>query len=190
MSSPPGVVARGPVGVGGLGRDGDHDGRRWIGPGGRRLPEASGDGAGHGVAPLHSMNTYGLFAVMTTDRPEIIVEGSADGVTWRPYSFRWKPGDVDLRPRFTTPHMPRLDWQMWFAALARDCRSQGWFLAFEQRLLEGSPRCWASSGQPVPRQAAAVFAGQAVPLSVFTGRGASAWWRREEVGSYCPPAGL
>ena len=91
------------------------------------------------VAPLHSMNAYGLFAVMTTERPEIIVEGSEDGETWKPYTFRWKPGDLARRPRFTTPHMPRLDWQMWFAALAGDCRSQGWFLAFERRLLEGSP---------------------------------------------------
>ena len=91
------------------------------------------------VEPFHSMNAYGLFAVMTTERPEIVVEGSDDGETWAPYVFRWKPGDVDRRPRFTTPHMPRLDWQMWFAALAGDCRSQRWFFAFEQRLLEGSP---------------------------------------------------
>ena len=85
------------------------------------------------------MNAYGLFAVMTTERPEIVVEGSEDGETWTPYAFRWKPGDVDRRPRFTTPHLPRLDWQMWFAALSGDCRSQRWFLAFERRLLEGSP---------------------------------------------------
>jgi hypothetical protein len=78
----------------------------------------------NGVAPFLSMDAYGLFAVMTTDRPEIIVEGSRAGVTWVPYDFRRKPGDVRRRPRFTTPHMPRLDWQMWFAARSRDCRSQ------------------------------------------------------------------
>jgi len=36
------------------------------------------------LAPFGIANPYGLFAVMTTIRPEIIVEGSADGVTWRP----------------------------------------------------------------------------------------------------------
>ena len=91
------------------------------------------------VEPLRSMNAYGLFAVMTTKRPEILVEGSDDGRDWRPYRFRWKPGDVDRRPGFTTPHMPRLDWQMWFAALSPDCRHEPWFLPSNSSLLEGSP---------------------------------------------------
>ena len=58
----------------------------------------------NGVAPFLSMNAYGLFAVMTTDRPEIIVEGSRDGVTWLPYDFRWKPAtcaDGPASPRRT-----------------------------------------------------------------------------------------
>jgi predicted DCC family thiol-disulfide oxidoreductase YuxK len=66
---------------------------------------------------LGLVNGYGLFRVMTTERPEIIIEGSNDGVHWLPYEFYWKPGDVMRPPSFTTPHMPRLDWQMWFAAL-------------------------------------------------------------------------
>jgi predicted DCC family thiol-disulfide oxidoreductase YuxK len=66
---------------------------------------------------LGLVNAYGLFRVMTTTRPEIIIEGSADGTHWLPYEFYWKPGDVMRPPAFTTPHMPRLDWQMWFAAL-------------------------------------------------------------------------
>src|SRR5580704_11623912 len=69
------------------------------------------------IAPLRIVNPYGLFAVMTTTRPEIIVEGSDDGVQWREYGFKYKPGDVMRRPRWNAPHQPRLDWQMWFAAL-------------------------------------------------------------------------
>ena len=91
------------------------------------------------LSPLRVANPYGLFAVMTTRRPEIVVEGSDDGESWRPYRFRWKPCELDRRPRFTPFHLPRLDWQMWFAALGGDCRSQPWFLRFERRLLEGSP---------------------------------------------------
>src|SRR6185437_2830457 len=79
------------------------------------------------VEPLRSTNTYGLFAVMTTERPEIVVEGSDDGLTWKPYRFRWKPCEVDRRPRFTFPHLPRLDWQMWFAALSGHCGAEPWF---------------------------------------------------------------
>ena len=44
------------------------------------------------VRPFHSINRYGLFAVMTTRRPEIIVEGSYDGVIWKAYEFTYKPG--------------------------------------------------------------------------------------------------
>jgi len=68
-------------------------------------------------APFRLTSTYGLFAVMTTRRPELTIEGSVDGITWRPYAFRWKPGPLDRRPAFVGPGMPRLDWQMWFDAL-------------------------------------------------------------------------
>jgi hypothetical protein len=140
--------------------------------------------------PFHSMNAYGLFAVMTTRRPEIAVEGSDDGETWRAYEFRWKPGDVDRRPRFATPHMPRLDWQMWFAALEGDCGSRRWFLAFEQRLLEGSPpvlgllRSDPFPGRPLR------FVRARLDLYRFTVPGERAWWQRTEEGPYCPPMGL
>ncbi len=69
------------------------------------------------LAPLHLVNRYGLFADMTTQRPEIVLEISSDGKSWNPVSFQWKPGPLDARPQFTGFHMPRLDWQMWFEGL-------------------------------------------------------------------------
>jgi hypothetical protein len=69
------------------------------------------------IRPTRAFNSYGLFRVMTTTRPEIIIEGSLDGKSWRPYEFRWKPTDPAQSPRFTGPHMPRIDWQMWFEGL-------------------------------------------------------------------------
>jgi len=89
--------------------------------------------------PFRSTNSYGLFAIMTTTRPEIIVEGSDDGREWREYGFKYKPGDVMRRPRFCQPHMPRLDWQMWFAALS-PWETQGWFQRFEMALLKNEPK--------------------------------------------------
>jgi hypothetical protein len=64
-----------------------------------------------------SMNSYGLFRVMTTTRPEIIIAHSSDGENWIPFLFKYKPVALQMRPRFFFPHMPRLDWQMWFEAL-------------------------------------------------------------------------
>src|SRR5262249_4931238 len=90
------------------------------------------------LEPLRSINTYGLFAVMTTPRREIVVEGSTDGAGWKPYEFRYKAGDVRRRPPWVAPHQPRLDWQMWFAALEDPATAQ-WFERFCRRLLAGSP---------------------------------------------------
>jgi hypothetical protein len=69
------------------------------------------------LRPFRLTSSYGLFAVMTTTRPELTIEGSRDGSTWTPYVFRWKPGPLDRAPSFVGLGMPRLDWQMWFDGL-------------------------------------------------------------------------
>lgn len=90
------------------------------------------------LLPLRSVNAYGLFAVMTPTRPEITIEGSLDGTSWQPYMFRYKLDDPSQRPRWVAPHQPRLDWQMWFAALG-EADDSTWFEPLCRRLLEGSP---------------------------------------------------
>src|SRR5207302_416589 len=87
---------------------------------------------------LYVTNRYGLFAVMTTSRREIIIEGSDDGVEWKPYEFKYKPGDVKDGLHWVAPFQPRLDWQMWFAALS-DFQNNPWFEQLMFRLLEGRP---------------------------------------------------
>jgi lipase maturation factor 1 len=141
------------------------------------------------ASPLRSANGYGLFAVMTTSRPEILVEGSDDGATWRAYAFRWKPGDPSIRPAFVAPHQPRLDWQMWFAALG-GYEENPWLIRFLQRLLEGSPevrRLLALDpfpGRP-PRYVRAVVYDYRFTSAAERAR-TGAWWRREVRGLYCP----
>ena len=90
------------------------------------------------TAPFRTINGYGLFRSMTVERPEIVVEGSRDGVTWTAYAFKWKPGDPARAPRFVAPHMPRLDWQMWFAAL-NPRRAGHWLTGLMHGILRGSP---------------------------------------------------
>ncbi|MEM7020321.1 MAG: lipase maturation factor family protein, partial [Pseudomonadota bacterium] len=90
------------------------------------------------TSSFHFVNGYGLFAVMTTQRDEIIIEGSMDRENWLPYKFPFQPGELDRMPVLATPHQPRLDWQMWFAALGPVERNQ-WFYAFAQSLLEAKP---------------------------------------------------
>lgn len=92
-------------------------------------------------AAFRSTNSYGLFSVMTVERPEIAIESGTDGESWTPYRFRYKMDAADDRLPFFMPHMPRLDWQMWFAALEyrETGRPPGWLMAFLARLQEGSP---------------------------------------------------
>jgi predicted DCC family thiol-disulfide oxidoreductase YuxK len=141
------------------------------------------------LSPLRSVNRYGLFAVMTTRRPEIIVEGSDDGRNWRPYEFRWKPGAVERRPRFVAPHQPRLDWQMWFAAL-ETCEENPWLVNFLGRLLQGEPavlRLLATNPFPAgpPRYVRTLVYDYRF-TDWPTRRSTGAWWRRELQGPYCP----
>ena len=85
------------------------------------------------------VNNYGPFAVMTTQRNEIIVQGSNDGQDWLDYEFKYKPGTLHREPGWHIPHQPRLDWQMWFAALA-PARHGSWFDSLMTKLLQGSPQ--------------------------------------------------
>jgi predicted DCC family thiol-disulfide oxidoreductase YuxK len=144
------------------------------------------------VSPLRSANGYGLFAVMTSERPEIVLEGSADGATWRPYEFRWKPGDPLRRPRFVAPHQPRLDWQMWFAALG-NYQANPWLTSVMARLREGSPEVLGLlatnpfPGNP-PRFVRAVLYDYRF-TNAEERRRTGAWWRRELRGLYAPVLG-
>jgi lipase maturation factor 1 len=141
------------------------------------------------AAPFRSANSYGAFAVMTKTRPEIILEGSADGSEWKDYEFKWKPGRVDRAPSFVAPLQPRLDWQMWFAALG-SCQRNPWLVSAMRRLLEGSaPVAKLFEVNPFPEQPPKYirstvyqyrFSG---PLEPFRN---NVWWQRERQGPYCP----
>jgi lipase maturation factor 1 len=145
------------------------------------------------VSPLRTVNSYGLFAVMTNLRPEIVVEGSDDGVAWLAYEFKWKPGELKRRPAFVAPHQPRLDWQMWFAALG-DYRGNPWFVNFLVCLLRGSPEVLVLLEKnpfpdKPPRYLRAVL--YEYHFTDFaTRRLTGAWWRRERKGLYCPEISL
>ncbi len=145
------------------------------------------------AAPFGVVNEYGLFASMTTTRPEISVEGSNDGVQWTPYVFRYKAGPLDRAPAWVAPYQPRLDWQMWFAALG-NYPENPWFSAFLMRLLQGSPPVLALldrdpfAGKPPKYVRAQIYEYRFTDFA--TRRKTGAWWTREPAGTYFPAAGL
>ncbi|HEY4270859.1 MAG TPA: lipase maturation factor family protein [Candidatus Udaeobacter sp.] len=139
------------------------------------------------------VNGYGLFREMTKDRCEIVVEGSADGIDWLPYEFKWKPGDVKRAPGWCAPHQPRLDWQMWFAALETP-RQNPWFIALIFRLLQGSQDVsglLARNPFPdnPPRYIRSTFYRYRF-TTVEEFRQTGAWWKRQELREYLPTLSL
>jgi predicted DCC family thiol-disulfide oxidoreductase YuxK len=144
------------------------------------------------IEPLHMVSGYGLFAVMTTERDEIIIEGSYDGADWREYQFRYKPGDVSRRPPWNIPHQPRLDWQMWFAAL-EDPRGLRWFPSFLQALLENNPTVMSlMQSNPFPDKPPAYVRAQfyRYSFSSVEEKATGVWWRRRLLGLYYPQVQL
>jgi lipase maturation factor 1 len=141
--------------------------------------------------PFHIVSPYGLFSVMTTTRDEIIVEGSDDGVQWREYEFRYKPGDLMRRPPWNIPHQPRLDWQMWFAALD-DPQRVPWFSRFLERLLENEPSVTGLlERNPFPNKPPTYVRAELYEYS-YAGKDQAAgqWWNRRLAGLYSPRARL
>ncbi|MFI5401767.1 MAG: lipase maturation factor family protein [Planctomycetota bacterium] len=141
------------------------------------------------IDALRLTSSYGLFRVMTKERPEIVVEGSRDGREWKPYGFKWKPGDLDRAPGFVGPHMPRLDWQMWFAALSSYERTH-WFGPFLRRLLDNEPAVVGLLAEnPFPDEPpryvrATLYAYKFTTPEERAKTGA--WWKRTEVEPYTP----
>jgi lipase maturation factor 1 len=158
------------------------------------------------LAPFRLVNGYGLFAVMTRKRPELVVESSADGTTWSPLAFRWKPTELERRPRFTGFHLPRLDWQMWFEALhfqaqddwmaaqgipidSRQYRISPWFVHFLAALLQGQADVESLLAASPPAEEGRMLRVQAYWYQFSTPEDRTAsgvWWTREPAATYLP----
>ncbi|HWF47347.1 MAG TPA: lipase maturation factor family protein [Bryobacteraceae bacterium] len=144
------------------------------------------------IAPWQIVNSYGLFAVMTTERLEIIIEGSDDGETWREYSFPYKPGQLHRGLPWVAPYQPRLDWQMWFAALGSYPESP-WFAGLARGLLVGDPAILGLLNPPPfarpPHYLRALLYDYQFTTPAERSR-TGAVWRRELKGVWFPASSL
>nr|CAD7433739.1 unnamed protein product [Timema monikensis] len=143
---------------------------------------------------LHLTNSYGLFRRMTGvgGRPEVIIVGSnnMEG-PWKEYNFLYKPSNVNNTPPFVAPHQPRLDWQMWFAALGT-YHQNPWLMSLTYRLLTGQKEVLNlldTARNPFPVKPpkyikANLYHYHYTPWSQRWAGGS--WWTREEVREYFP----
>lgn len=162
-----------------------------------KTPEGLMTFYGRHMSPWRSVNAYGLFQKMTTERPELDVQVSDDMLIWYSVPFRWKPGDEKQAPRWCAPYHPRLDWQMWFAALypnfvpQRDADPRSglsWFGPFLSAVGEGRKEVWDLLGEP-PMPLNKIRAVRVVLYRYhFTTpeerKTTGAWWKRERLGLF------
>jgi hypothetical protein len=158
----------------------------------RQLMNASFD-------PLRLVNTYGAFGAITRVRREVVLEGTDDptpgpDTVWREYQFKAKPGDPRRRPRQVAPYHLRLDWLLWFAAMA-SAAAHPWVLTLATRLLEGDPATRRLLGHPDPfgDHPPALVRARLYRYRFTTPaerRQTGAWWSRGLVGEYLPPLRL
>lgn len=138
---------------------------------------------------LGILNTYGLFAVMTTIRDEIIIEGSLDGTTWKEYVFKYKPGITNEGMKQIAPFHPRIDWQMWFSSLST-FRTEYWFQLFVQRLLQGSKEVLdLLKENPFPESPPKYLRAERYRFhfhSIHEWRKTGKFWTKEYIGPYLP----
>jgi uncharacterized membrane protein YphA (DoxX/SURF4 family) len=144
--------------------------------------------------PLHLVNTYGAFGSVGQTRPELVIEGSNDGETWKAYEFPCKPGDPSRRPCLITPYHYRLDWLMWFAAMEAEAtgrlQREAWVLQLVHHLLRADPETLGLlahdpfDGKPPALVRVRLFQYRFAPP------GAEDWWTREEVGTLIRPVAV
>lgn len=148
--------------------------------------------------PLHLVNTYGAFGSITRDRYEIVVQGTTDDAVttdteWETYEFRGKPTDPDRRPRQVAPYHYRLDWQLWFAAMAPTPHRSPWFLALLRTLLAGDEATRdLLESVPFPDETPTHVRAIRYRYRFTTPeerRETGRWWTRERVGTYVSPVG-
>jgi len=89
------------------------------------------------------VNTYGAFGSISKERHELVIEGTSDQIitpdtTWKEYELKAKPTSINRSLPFIAPYQPRIDWQIWFAAMSTPDR-QPWLIHLVWKLLHNDP---------------------------------------------------
>jgi lipase maturation factor len=142
---------------------------------------------------LSLVNTYGAFGSVGKERHEIVFEGTddemvTDATRWKEYEFVAKPGDPARRPAIIAPYQPRLDWQIWFAAMSAPERYP-WTVHLIWKLLHNDAGALSLlANNPFPDHPPRFIRAQYY-LYQFAppGNAEGLYWRRTPVGMWIPP---
>ena len=142
--------------------------------------------------PFCLVNTYGAFGSVGRERLNVVFEGTMDTVpddraTWKAYPYKGLPVAPDRRPPQVAPYQLRLDWQMWFAAMATP-REYPWTLTLVWKLLHNDPGAVGLfAGNPFPEGPPRYIRAVLYRYS-FAKPGNGLGWNRQRVGDVWLPA--
>ncbi len=145
---------------------------------------------------LHLVNAYGVFSIVGRQRHEIIFEGTNDETVkgdsvWREYEFKYKPGDLHRAPPIIAPYQPRLDWQMWYAAVSA-AQDHPWAIHLAWKLLHNDRDILnllarnPFPGKPPRYIRAVIYSYSFTPPNQHDGT----WWQRERIEVWLPPVSV
>ena len=140
---------------------------------------------------LDLVNTYGAFGTVGRERPEIVFEGTDDAfitgdTKWKEYEFKAKPGDPNRRPPFVAPYQPRIDWQIWFAAMASP-GDYPWTFHFVWKLLHNDPGTLSLiANNPFPDTRRRITSVRDCIVINLHRSAIKPWWKRELLGEWLP----
>ena len=107
---------------------------------------------------------------------------------WKEYEFKAKPGNPMRRPALVAPYQPRIDWQIWFAAMSSP-EQYPWTLHFVWKLLHNDSGTLSLIAiNPFPDRPPNYIRAQYYRYQFAPpGTPGSPWWNRTLEGTWLPP---
>jgi Lipase maturation factor len=143
--------------------------------------------------PLELVNTYGAFGTVGRERLNVVFEGTKaetpeSGSDWKPYPYVALPEDPGRRPPQIAPYQPRLDWQMWFAAMSSPSQYP-WTVHLVSKLLHNDPGAVGLFANNPFRDRPPRFVRATLYRYRFSdpARTPGQWWERQRLGEWLPP---
>ncbi len=129
--------------------------------------------------PFRIIGVYHLFASVTTERVEPILEVQNERGQLVELALHYKPGPIDRGLPFVAPHQPRVDFLLWFHGLQPKARLPLYLYRLETMLCEAPSRVASLFATPLPAHIEGVRLRYA--RYHFTKLGSTAPWTREDL---------
>lgn len=140
---------------------------------------------------FYLVNTYGAFGSVGRKRYELVLQGTNDEVItpttkWKEYEFKAKPTNINRKLLIIAPYQPRIDWQIWFAAMQSPGQNP-WMLSLIWKLLHNDKNTLSLiAHNPFPHKPPRCIRVEHY-IYRFARPSSKAVWEREYLGTWLGP---